>query len=321
MFEKNFPVPLKDFSRTFKLSERTPYVMLKNEPSIYKSIKKGRDTYIPSSAVRHYRLKKNILRYKELLDQVYSLYSRKGGVGKTCILLNLAARAVMSGYKVLLIDMDSQANLTKAFKIKDVKTRATFQDIFDDISTIEEARIEVRENLFLIPCNNKFAGLARNINPLNGFNQFKHIFDTAREDYDLVFVDNGGIMDMTVFQTLAVSDHIISPAQPDEFSEEGLELTKEEIEKLYKQGITPKHTIVMNFFRENEKASKEYYELFRDFYGESVAETTIPKSQEFVNTLNNPSAVCLYENDLTSKLVPVLDNLFNEIVEGNRVIQ
>ena len=163
MFANDFPVSVKDFSSTFKLAERTPYMMIKGEPEIYETIKRGKNTFIPSSAVRFYRNKKNL---KRLGDKIYSFYMRKGGVGKTSLLMNLSAKAVMSGYKVLLIDMDSQANLTKAYKIRDVKMKDTFQDVFDGISTLNEARIKVKNNLYLIPCNNKFAGLANKINPM-----------------------------------------------------------------------------------------------------------------------------------------------------------
>ncbi|MBC8549713.1 MAG: ParA family protein [Candidatus Brocadiales bacterium] len=316
MFENDFAVSLKDFSATFNLAERTPYMMIKGDPDTFKTIKKGKNTFIPSSAVKSYRDKKNLVREG---DKVYSFYMRKGGVGKTSLLMNLSAKAVMCGYKVLLIDMDSQANLTKAYKIKDVKTKDTFQDIFDEVSSLREAQIEVKKNLFLIPCNNKFAGLANKIDPMEGYNQFEVIINEAREEYDLVFIDNGGIMDMTIFQTLASSDHVISPAQPDEFSEEGLELTQDEIKKLYKQGIRPKHTIVMNFFRDKEKASVEYHEMFKDIYDKSVAATTIPKSQEFINALNNYDAISLYEHNYSSPVVVQLDCLFSELIEGRKV--
>jgi cellulose biosynthesis protein BcsQ len=68
-------------------------------------------------------------------------------------------------------------------------------------------------------------------------------------------------MDMQTFQTLACADYIISPAFPDDYSEEGLELTKEEVDKLHAQGFKPILKIVPNKYREKKIASS-FFDLY-----------------------------------------------------------
>ncbi|MCB9063475.1 MAG: ParA family protein [Halobacteriovoraceae bacterium] len=312
MFEKDYPVHIKDFTKMFGLSDKTPYELFKRDPQKYQTIKKGSNTFISADSVRNYRISRK-KHQDDKIDKIVSFYMRKGGVGKTTILINLAVRATQYGYKVIIVDMDSQANVTRTFKIDQPKNKDTFLNIFDDDCEVDEAIIEVRKNLHLIPANNKLTGLAKKIDPMKGFQQFKPFFQQLKSEYDLVLIDCGGIMDMTIFQVLSISDEIISPAFPDEYSDEGLELTLEEIEKLHYQGFNPKLRIVQNRFDHNlrEKASRDFKELFEDLYGDHLAKTVIRKSQDFVNASSESKSI--FEYNHLSPVCTEIDSLFQEI--------
>ena len=310
IFENDYAVKIKDFSKMFNLSEKTPYELIKRHPEQFTTEKRGRHTYVPSSAVNYYaKLKKKNL--KE--PQVIVSYMRKGGVGKTTLLLNLAIRSCMHGNKVCIIDLDSQANSTRSFKVSDPKDRDTFLNIFHEDVDPTEAIIQVKENLHLIPANNKLTKLSSDIDPMKGFKQFEPFIAKIKNEYDLIFIDCGGLMDMCTFQALAISDKIISPAFPDEYSDEGLELTIEEIGKLENQGFSPKHFIVLNkidaSFR--EKATKEYFSLFNDLYN-NVTKTSVRRSQDIVNSISE--GLSIYEHSYDSKVAEEIENLYQEII-------
>lgn len=313
-FEKDYAVRIKDFGKMFQLSEKTPYELIKRYPEQFQAEKRGRHTYIPASAVNYYFESK---KKKDHEPQVLCCYMRKGGVGKTTVLLNLAVRSCMHGYKVCIIDLDSQANSTRSFKVKEPKERDTFLNIFHGETTPSEATLKVKKNLHLIPANNKLTKLSSDIDPMKGFKQFKPFIDELKRNYDLIFIDCGGLMDMSTFQALAISDKIISPAFPDEYSDEGLELTIEEIKKLENQGFSPKHYIVLNKIDPNfrEKATKEYVSLFDDLY-DNVAETRIRRSQDVVNSISE--GLSIFEHSYDSKVAQEIESLFQELILGNK---
>ena len=150
-FENDYAVKIKDFSKMFNLSDSTPYELIKRYPQQFFTKKVGKTTYIPSAAVNFYL---NLKKKSPSRTQVITSYMRKGGVGKTTLLINLAARSCMHGKKVCIIDLDSQANCTKAFKISNPKQRNTFLNVFHGDVSISDAIIKVRKNLHLLPANN-----------------------------------------------------------------------------------------------------------------------------------------------------------------------
>ena len=313
-FRDDYAVKIKDFSEMFNLNEKTPYELIKRHPEHFKSTKKGRHTFIPSSAINFYVN----LKQKQATKQIISSYMRKGGVGKTTILLNLAVRSCMHGHKVLLIDLDSQANITRSFKVRNPKDRDTFLNIFHQEIEPMEAVLTPKKNLHVIPANNKLTKLATDIDPMKGFKQFRPFLDLLKSKYDLIFIDCGGLMDMTIFQALAASDTIISPAFPDEYSDEGLELTTEEIMKLQTQGFKPNHKIILNRIDPNyrEKATKEYVSLFEDLYP-NIAKTRMRKSQEIINATSDGKSI--FEHNYDSKMSEEFELLYQEIILGNDV--
>jgi chromosome partitioning protein len=314
--ECDYYVKISDFSSMFGMAERTPYELIKRYPSKFSAIKRGRNSFITAHSVRNYRQSKST--NYTLTSPITSFYMRKGGVGKTTLLLNLAVRSCMYGFKVLIIDMDSQANITRSFKVDRPKEKDTFLNVFMGDVEPEEAIIRVRKNLHLIPANNKLTKLSTEIDPLKGFQQFRPHISKLSKLYDLTFIDCGGIMDMATFQILACSNAIISPAFPDDYSDEGLELTREEIEKLNFQGFKPAHKIVLNRIDSNfnEKATKEYSRLFEDLYGNHLAKTKIRKSQDIVNATSE--GMSIFEHNANSPICDEIDSLFKELTFTNQ---
>jgi len=83
--------------------------------------------------------------------RIIAIANQKGGVGKTTIAVNLAGGLEKEGQKVLLIDMDGQANATISFGINEEKIEKSIVDVLlDKVSNLDEIAWE-RENIFIIP--------------------------------------------------------------------------------------------------------------------------------------------------------------------------
>ncbi|MBK22954.1 MAG: hypothetical protein CME70_03020 [Halobacteriovorax sp.] len=305
-FQDDYPVHTRDFIEIFDLSPSTPYVLADKKKDLFgfKEIKTKSNTFYNAEAIRNYRLSKT---KENKPGEVISFYNRKGGVGKTTLIHQQAVYSVMAGYKVCIIDLDSQANITKSFKIERPKEQKTWLQIFLKECEIKDAIHEVRKNLHLIPANNRLSRLAREIDPHDGFTQFKEDFDKLKEVYDKIFIDCGGVADSTVFQTLTTSDVIISPAFADDYSEEGLELTMEELEKASKLGFNPRHIIVINSYYQKETTAKQYKKLYLELYEDTVARTVIRRAVDFTKATSEQRS--LFEFCYDNKIDNVLDDV------------
>ena len=88
-----------------------------------------------------------------------AIVNQKGGVGKTTVTLELGAQLAITGKKVLLADLDPQANLTSGLGEKS-NTGATVYDLLTNKASFSETVKETAtENLFLLPAERKLAGL------------------------------------------------------------------------------------------------------------------------------------------------------------------
>jgi len=150
----------------------------------------------------------------------------KGGVGKTSLSFHCAIRASLYGLKCVLIDLDQQANLTRAFRIN-ASNNPVMIDIIREKLDIKDSLLNVAEGLDLLPSRFENAMLNTflliNAFPLDRV--FKQLIEPLKTDYDLIFIDCPPDLGATVTATALASDFIVSPIEPDEFSMSGLELT------------------------------------------------------------------------------------------------
>ena len=118
-----------------------------------------------------------------------AIVNQKGGVGKTTVTLELGAQLAITGKKVLLADLDPQANLTSGLGEKS-NTGATVYDLLTNKASFSETVKETAtENLFLLPAERKLAGLETE---LVNFDEKEFLLQKALEatnDFDYAFFD------------------------------------------------------------------------------------------------------------------------------------
>ena len=128
-------------------------VVNKSLPAITKSFKDhsfrvgAKRSGLPPNLVREYLEKEGV----DYSFRVISHLNLRGGCSKTTATISLATRAKQYGHKVCILDLDSQASASLAFKIIADDTQAVFVDIFDEPEKIGEALIEIEPNLSILP--------------------------------------------------------------------------------------------------------------------------------------------------------------------------
>jgi chromosome partitioning protein len=211
----------------------------------------------------------------------------KGGVGKTAISHALAARASLYGAKVLCIDLDQQANLTKHFGINS-NNLPVMIDVIKGNAKIENSLVEITDGIHLFPSRIDNAILDDHImiESLRLDKVYKEHIDNLRDYYDLILIDCPPALGRSVAAAALASDCIFAPVTPDAQCLTGLDLLYDglkSIKKKYSRLVPLK--ILMNKFDGRTVLSREILAKLLDhsIYRDCLLNTYIRQNQEFAN--------------------------------------
>lgn len=152
--------------------------------------------------------------------KVISVAQGKGGVGKTTDTIALGLYASRKPLRVLLIDADTQANLTASFISLD--EAATLTNTYNLIQGEAVTPVNVAPNIDLVPASPDLLSID-NVTDLNVYFRFgENIRSQFASRYDLVLVDTPGNLGTRVIAALTAADIVFSPSQPNSYANQAL---------------------------------------------------------------------------------------------------
>ncbi len=155
---------------------------------------------------------------------VIALVNQKGGVGKSTTSVNLGAYLVAHGKKVLLIDMDPQANATTGLGFRPENIEKTIYDSLSGETLLKDTIIKTSlPNYDLVPATQDLAGATVELveateREFKFYNAIKNI----RDDYDYILIDCPPSLGLLTVNSLTAADKIIIPIQCEYYALEGL---------------------------------------------------------------------------------------------------
>jgi len=235
------------------------------------------------------------------MGKVIAVCNQKGGTGKTTSAINISSYLAIFGKKVLLIDLDPQANATSGVGIDRHGVKKSTYHILLEEAEIKDILLPTTiENLFLCPSNLDLTGAeVELVGAMGREYRLKKALAVARTDFDFIIIDSPPSLGLLTINALCSADSVLIPVQCEYYALEGLSQLMNTI-TLVKNNINPGLSIegvvlTMADFRTN--LSREVIREVKTNFKEKVYETVIPRSIRLSEAPSYGKPIALYDRN------------------------
>jgi chromosome partitioning protein len=180
---------------------------------------------------------------------IISILNQKGGVGKTTSSMNVGSWMSILGYKVLIVDLDPQANLTAAFGIKDPE----FTIYGTLLNEYPFKAFEVEKNISIVASTPALSGLERSLaNEIDKEFILQERLKSISNNFDVIILDCPPSLGLITINALVASNSVYTPLEAQLFSTDGLNKVFEMIHKI-KNRLNPSLQLKGIFFTRYDK--------------------------------------------------------------------
>ncbi len=231
---------------------------------------------------------------------VLAVVNQKGGVGKSTTSVNLAATLAELGQKVLLVDLDPQGNATSGYGLdKNQREECIYDALLGDVPVEQLIEPVGVEGVFVVPSTIQLAGAE--IELVSAFSRetkLKQVLSPVVGDFDYVIVDCPPSLGLLTINALTAATGVLIPVQCEYYALEGLTKLLESV-RLVKTHLNPfleVFGVVMTMFDGRTKLSQAVVNEVRDFFGEQVFDTLIPRSVRLSEAPSFGQPVTLFDS-------------------------
>jgi chromosome partitioning protein len=214
------------------------------------------------------------------MSRILAIANQKGGVGKTTTAINLAAALAAFDKKVLLIDLDPQANATSGLGLSKREEATVYRALIsgDMAATVRETQFA---NLRIVPSGRDLVGAEIElVEQPDREAKLRFALGTVRGAYDYVLIDCPPSLSLLTVNALAAADAVLVPIQTEYFALEGLTELLETVERV-RDSFNPllgMEGIVLTMFDERTNLARQVVDDIRQHFGDKVFETVIPRN-------------------------------------------
>lgn len=251
---------------------------------------------------------------------IISIANQKGGVAKTTTAINLAAGLSVEGYKVLLIDADPQTNATQVFIHPDneISPDKSLYTVMMNFAPLSSVILDTAfPNLQVIPSHIRLSGVDLELAQAfdNRSARLKKALDPVRDRYDYIVIDNPPSLGLMTINSFVASDKLLVPVSTAFFALSGLVQLQETIGMVKQTQLNPRLDImgVVCTFSDRTNVSTDVEKQLREYFGNLVFQTTIPKNVTLEEAHSNHTHIFAYAP--TSAGANAYKSLVKEIIQ------
>ena len=254
------------------------------------------------------------------MAKLFAITNQKGGVGKTTTSINLAASLASYDQKVLLVDIDPQANCTSGIGFNKNKESDQIYDLLLDNGDLFSAITKTNiPNLSLIPSTMELIGAEVELLSLPDKHQrLKKALNRAIANFDYIITDCPPSLNILTLNAMVACNNLIIPIQSEYYALEGIaQLIK--TFKIVKKRLNSEldiFGILLTMYDKRLVLSKQVEDNVRNFFGDKVFNTIIPRNVTLSEAPGFGQAVLEY--DINSKGAQSYLSLAAEIIKKDR---
>jgi len=215
--------------------------------------------------------------------RIVAVANQKGGVGKTTTAINLATSVALAGQRVLLVDIDPQANLTSGVGLKGGRAEAgtIYEALMTDADPAAFLLESQVQNLSVIPADRNLTGAEIELVSMPQREHRLHrVLQPLRARFDLIFVDCPPSLGLLTLNALVAADAVLIPLHCEYFALEGLADLVATMRRV-RGGLNPTldiEGVLLTMYDDRTNLGQLVARDVREFFREKVFETVIPRN-------------------------------------------
>lgn len=228
-----------------------------------------------------------------------AVVNHKGGVGKTTTAVNLGAWLALFGRRVLVVDLDPQANATTGLGVDSRRVSGNTYQVLVEMMAIEDA-IEATaiRNLYCVPSTIDLAGAE--IELVTAFSRelrLKKALEAVKGEFDFIWIDCPPSLGLLTVNALAAASEVVVPIQCEYYALEGLGQLLKNL-NLVQTNLNPELElagIVLTMYDSRTRLSEQVAAEVRGHFPRKVFSSVIPRSVRLSEAPSYGQPVALYD--------------------------
>jgi len=233
--------------------------------------------------------------------RVVAVANQKGGVGKTTTAVNLAACLAALGRRVLLFDLDPQANATSGVGLEKHDGASAYRPLLGEGTLLDKIQNTAFDCLQIIPSEVDLCGadleLARSENHLLKVAQaLQPVLQTQR--FEIVLIDCPPSLGLLTLNAFAAAESLLVPLQCEYYALEGISMLTRIVNQLRETGVNQRLEVLgvlMTMFDGRTNLSNQVVGEVREHFGERVFETVIPRTTRLAEAPSFGKPIIYYD--------------------------
>ena len=232
------------------------------------------------------------------MTKIVALANQKGGVGKTTTAINLGASVAACERRVLIVDLDPQANATSGLGIGKSEEMSMYPVLTGDIQIRDAVRPTELPTLFVAPSSVDVVGAEVELRDAAEREfRLRTALDSVRGEYDYIFIDSPPSLGLLTVNGLVASDSLLVPMQCEYFAMEGVSQLLTTVERV-RESLNPNldiEGIALTMYDDRMNLARQVAEEVRNHFGDKVYKTVIPRNVRLGEAPSFGKPIILYD--------------------------